>query len=152
MSYHFDGEWDSGFLAEVELVAAFRAAIDSWNRRWSENRAQLQLIEVGGLAFVRDTRSCAKEPWIKLTPEQVGALVLLERPRRCGRQSVVPEPLLAGLVDLRLVTEHEGSWLSLVVRPTPVRSAGELRSEGFETLNGLAKTAVVGEGETSLVR
>jgi ribosomal peptide maturation radical SAM protein 1 len=122
VAYHFKGSYTTPFMDDTATLGRLSLAFAAWQRRWTHATPPVLEIVEGGSDGVRivDTRRAATAREHLLSPQAVAALRFFERAH--VRESI--DDALAAEVDAllaaRLLIEHEGKLLSVVVRrPDP---------------------------------
>lgn len=118
IAYHFTGDYSTEFLDRPDLVTAMREAIEAWREAWRADRVPvLQLVDVGGVAMVVDTRAVARAVMTPVSEAQRDLLVSLEKPRVRDALEAAGDALVDDLIARDFVIDHEGILMSIVVRP-----------------------------------
>jgi hypothetical protein len=126
MAHFFDYDYADG-RDPMTYTASFRAACARWQglyRASNQARPRLDAWDDGSAIQIDDTRACAVRPGHRLTDLAAEVLRVLDMGRTFERLSseIGPEvgdsallDVLRELVELNLVTEWEGQYLSLPV-------------------------------------
>jgi ribosomal peptide maturation radical SAM protein 1 len=107
LAYFFEG--DAPEAAREEDLSALKAATAAWRSRWFDEPAapQLTMTAVGPARLIKDTRSCALQPFYYATGAEVALLDLMRTP--CARARLVVQ--LSGVFDSASIAEAADTLL-----------------------------------------
>jgi bacteriocin maturation radical SAM protein 1 len=122
LAYYFEGVPTT--IPPGDYTAALRAAVSSWRQRFfsDPDHPALALLQIGERLLVRDTRSCAKQIWRRLSEPEWVVLSAFRDPRKVLRTLAdlaskglsEPHTTYDRLLELGYVIEDRGRAISVV--------------------------------------